>query len=542
MEAAATRAQTAQPTARQASLLILLTSCVAHYWTCLGLTSEVALDVDPINLLYAMGHFNPAHHAPHPPGYLVYVGLLRGLRSVVGDDPFGVVQLLSRLFSTATIPLVYAAVRRLRPADDFAAGLAAVLAAFHPFLLYHGVDAQTHTSEAFAAALLLLVLVRYRQCPSATWAIAAGAVLALGSAFRPSFVVAGVGPIAWAIGLRRPAHLGVAGVVSIVGAVGWLVPTFEASGGYALWRLAQDALVSQTFLRTSSPFSDEASSPFVWFNFRSTLAWLFLALAPALLVAGVRRGRANPSDEAYQTARSLAVASAAPSVLFYLAMFCSEPGYLLGFVPPVIAATALAATPDLPTSTRRATVALAVASQLAVLVLPASGGMIGKMPSIPELVRRDVLYRTASARLTAHMPPDSSVLFVTDYPDLVLSRQLPVRRPSLHAMIVFSEHWPIYERTSIGLATEDDWIPIPGPALLSTGPSTRLDVPFVYDFVVVDPLASSDLRRELERLTDCDVSPAAADGVPLVLPTPACFPEGILEVHGQGVRLPGATG
>ena len=47
----------------------------------------------------------------------------------------------------------------------------------------------------------------------------------------------------------------------------------------------------------------------------------------------------------YQRARSIALWSAGPAVLFYLAMFCSEPGYLLGFIPAIIAVTALAVEP-----------------------------------------------------------------------------------------------------------------------------------------------------------------------------------------------------
>ncbi len=198
-----TTTQRKELAAEHTSLLVLLAACVGHYWIALTLTSGVALDVDPINLLYGMREFNIEHHAPHPPGYLVYVWLLRGVHAVLGGDPFQTIQLMARLMSTATIPLVYYAVRLLRPADPFAAGFAAILTAFHPFILYHAVDAQTHTSEAFAAALLLVVIVLYRRNPSIKWAVASGAVLALGSAFRPSFVIAGIGPIVWAIGFRR---------------------------------------------------------------------------------------------------------------------------------------------------------------------------------------------------------------------------------------------------------------------------------------------------------------------------------------------------
>jgi hypothetical protein len=523
--------------AEHASLLILLAACVAHYWICVSLTSEIALDVDPINLLYGMREFNVAHHAPHPPGYLVYVWMLRGLHGIIRGDPFASVQLLARLMSTATIPLVYWAVRILRPADAFAAGFAAILTAFHPFLIFHGVDAQTHTSEAFAAAILVVIVASYRRNPSLGLAALAGAALALGSAFRPSFVVAGVGPIVWAIGLRRFAHLCLAGAVSVAGALAWVLPTLEASGGYAQWRAAHDWLVNQIFFRKSSPFSSEAIPEFVLYSLRSTAFWLFLALAPAIVAMLARRGRRNPPDEAYREARAIAFWSAAPSILFYLGMFCSEPGYLLGFVPAVIAATALAATPELPRRTRQLTLALAAATQVVILMLPGFQQAVGKVPSIPELVGREVLYRTVLERMASELPPDARILYVTDYPDIVLSRQLPVLHPSLHAMIYHSEHYRLFDETCLGYVTQDDWIPIPGPVLLQTGEPTILEVPFTYDFVVVDPVSSSDLREELRKHTSCDVGKTAEEVELRVLPASRCFPDGLIEVHGQGARF-----
>jgi len=532
-----TGTRNAELSAEHTSLVIMLAACVAHYWICLTLTSEIALDVDPINLLYGMREFNIAHHAPHPPGYLVYVWMLRGLHAVVGGDPLATIQLLARLLSTATIPIVYLAVRIFRPGDAFARAFAAILTAFHPFLIFHGVDGQTHTSEAFAAALLLVVLAAYRRKPSVGLAATAGAVLALGSAFRPSFVVAGIGPIVWAIGFRHFFHLCVAGVVSAVGAVAWMLPTFSASGGYARWRTAHDWLVGQTFFRVSSPFSDEAILEFALFNMASTAFWLLLALAPAIVAMLARRGSRNPPDDAYRDARMIAFWSAFPSVVFYLGMFCSEPGYLLGFVPPVIAATALAATPDLPEKTRRLTLALASVTQLVILMLPSAQGYAAKSPSIPELVHREVLYRTVLGRIAQQLPGDARILYVSDYPDLVLSRQLPLLHPSLHSMIIHSEYWPGFEDTCISYATQDDWIPIPGEYLLETGPPTIRAMPFTYDYVVIDPVSSPDLRDELRKHTTCDVGTVDDDPDVLILPTTTCFPGGTIEVHGQGARF-----
>jgi hypothetical protein len=526
-------------TPQHASLVVLVAACVAHYWICSLLSSDIALDVDPINLAYGMREFNLAHHAPHPPGYLVYIGMLRGLHAIIGGAPLHTLQLAARLLSTATIPLLYAAVRVLRPQSPLAWAYAAALGAFQPFLVFHAVDAQTHTAEAFAAALLLLAVVRYRQEPSAASATWLGLLLAFGSSLRPSFVVAGIGPIIWAIGWRRLTHLAAAGLTSILGAAAWIVPTLLASGGYSRWKAANDALVQQVFVRVNSPLSAESLDDFVLYSVSNTLLWLVLLVAPAAVVMIARIGTERPPDPANDQARSIALWALVPSAVFYLAFFCSEPGYLLGAMPPVVALTAVAASGVQAPIRRRVCFGLGAMTEIAILMLPAAptGAPIGKIPSIPELVGREAIYGAAIDRIAEQVPPGAKVLYVTDFVDITLSRQLPMQRPGLHSMIVHSEYWPIFDHTTMGVATEDDWIPIPGPALLQPGPPTIRDLPFSYDFVVVGLIASPDLRDELRKQTPCDVDEVEGSMSLRVLPTRQCFPRGVIEVHGQGVRF-----
>lgn len=524
---------------QRASLVVLVAACLAHYWICSLLSSDVALDVDPINLVYGMHAFNLAHHAPHPPGYLVYIGLLRGLHAIVGGEPFHTVQLAARLLSTATIPLLYAAVRVLRPRSPLAWGYAAALAAFHPFLVFHAVDAQTHTSEAFAAALLLWAVLRYRQRPTAVAAAVLGVLLAFGSSLRPSFVVAGLGPILWAIGWRRPMHLVAAGATSMLGAAAWIAPTLVASGGYSQWKAANDALVGQLFVRVNSPLSADSLDGFVLYNATNTVLWVVLLVAPAALVMLARIGAGQTRDPAYDQARAIALWALLPSVVFYLTFFCSEPGYLLGAMPPVVALTAVAASGVRSWARRRICLGLGAITEIVILMLPAApiGTPIGKIPSIPDLLGREAIYAAAIDRIDAQVPAGAKALYVTDFVDITLSRQLPMQRPGLHSMIIHSEYWPIFEHTTMGVATEDDWIPIPGPALLQPGPRTIRDLPFTYDFIVVGLIASPDLRDELRTQTSCDVSEVDGSAGLRVLPARQCFPRGVIEVHGQGVRF-----
>ena len=191
----------------------------------------------------------------------------------------------------------------------------------------------------------------------------------------------------------------------------------------------------------------------------------------------------------------------------------------------------------------------AAVAQLVILMLPTAphDAPISKIPSIPELVGREAIYRAALTRIGEQVPWDARILYVTDYPDVTFSRQLPVHHPGLHSMIIHSEYWPIFNDTTLGLVTQNDWIPVPGPILLQSGPPTVRDVPFAYDLVVIGLVASADLRDELRKHTDCHLGDADDEPRASVLPARSCFPNGIIEVHGQGIRFqlsdpPAATG
>jgi len=54
---------------------------------------------------------------------------------------------------------------------------------------------------------------------------------------------------------------------------------------------------------------------------------------------------------------------------------------------------------------------------------------------------------------------------------------------------------------------------------------------------VIDPVSSPDLRDELREHTTCDVGSVDTEADVRVLPTKKCFPNGLIEVHGQGVRF-----
>src|SRR5262245_61102171 len=106
---------------------------------------------DAVQFALALREFDVAKHQPHPPGYLLYVGLGRLVNRWAGDPTLAYVG-LAMLFSAATTFVVYWLARRLY--DRVTAIAAASLLAVSPLFWFYGSVGLTYAGEAFGASLV----------------------------------------------------------------------------------------------------------------------------------------------------------------------------------------------------------------------------------------------------------------------------------------------------------------------------------------------------------------------------------------------------
>jgi hypothetical protein len=528
-------------------LLALLAITVALFQS---LDGTYDLDCDDTNLALAISRFDITSFQPHPPGYLGYVALLKAVHAVTGANPTLVTRLVSRLFAILAVLLTWRAVLRLshvawgagrlcRPRtiaggfgnppwvpnanDRKAALLAAAFVAWHPILLYYGVDAQTHSAEMAMSALLLLALAHVLIRPTLARAAGIGLVLAAGGSFRPSYVLVSVGPVLWTY--RRDLRgLLVIAAVSAFGTLAWLLPTLAlTAGGLATYRAASDSLMGN-FIRMVSPLSSSALPRFARDNVTSALAWTLLALMPALVALAVK-ARSWRTEITRWPVQAL-LAMALPAALFYCFVLCAEAGYLAGLVPPaaIVAATALSAETGAKPWQARGRYLLAVALLAVFLFAPGGQGLVTMMPTTSEVMARQARIDALYVHLLEDLPPGERILVVTDWPEPTALRQLPVLRPGSEVLQVpwrlRSDFQPVY---SIALATDHDFtglFPVPGqpPDFLRHRQTER-----TYDWIVVDPRTSDRVRDELRRHGSCPI-PRLAEERPARL-RPDCFPE-----------------
>lgn len=524
-------------TPRSTDRLALGAALVAHVLVWMLGARPVALDPDVMNLAYGMQRFDITHFNPHAPGYLVYVWTLQAVHLITAGgeslaDRFATVQLVALLFGLGAIALVYATARRLKL--SMGAGWASLVMALHPILVFHSVDAQTHTSEAFASSLLLFGALGYRQHPGWQRAIGLGLIIALGSALRPSFVIFGVPVIIWTVGFARFGDLIVAGAASVVGAFGWIVPTVYLSGGWETWRSATRGLVHQGFVLTSSPFSDSAVGALVWANQLSLALWAFEAVLPLLVAYGVahaigqRMPRPMPPDARWL--RGVLWTGGTCAVLYYSATFISEPGYLAALLPPVALGVGML-------SGERLGARPAVFAVLALLLCWAIPQLprVLKVPSVAEWQRRTELATAYAEHLESALPTEGRYLAIIGHPDITVGRQLPMLNPRVDALLVHDGRRAWIGRTSLTYVTEDDTTPVP-EAFGPPGAGTSIATSRSYDGVYFDGSLAPHFQAQLAGVSACPTE-LATDVTQTAVLAARCIQQETIVIDGLALRF-----
>jgi len=284
---------------------------------------------DAVQFALALREFDVAKHQPHPPGYLLYVGLGRLVNATVGDPSQAYVT-LAMLFSAATTFVVYWLARELY--DRTTALCAASLLAVSPLFWFYGSVGLTYAGDAFGASLVALLALRaLRGDVGALYAGAA--VLGLVGGIRQPVLVLML-PL-WAgaavIGIRSTRRLVAAGAVLAAFVLAWLVPLVWLSGGLAKYIEASTQLYGSVVWPTSVLGGNVdlllRQARYLLESVAVGLGPLALALF-ALPVCVRRRG--------WRAEESFLLVWIAPPVAVYTLVHFGQAGYVLTFLPALV--------------------------------------------------------------------------------------------------------------------------------------------------------------------------------------------------------------
>lgn len=329
---------------------------------------------DAVQYALAIEHFDVALHQPHPPGYLLYVGLLRGAHWLLGEARLAILA-VNTLFGALAVAATYLVGVALY--GRLSALVAALLLVVSPTMWYCGATYEPYAVLAGLSALVAWLSLRAMQEGDTRWLSAATLTLGLSAGVRPDaalfLVPLWLLALAWVAAGRAGGRLrltaGQAVLLAVVVAA-WYLPLLALSGGFRAYSglcRAQLALC----LKSNSVFFGSPWREHVLMSARH-LAGAFVALGPLaalLLVAGLPR---LARDGGAPLARPFLLLWALPAAAFYTLVFFSKPGYVLTYLPALALAAArafdlleAAARKHLPQSASAAACALLLSATLA---------------------------------------------------------------------------------------------------------------------------------------------------------------------------------
>jgi Protein of unknown function (DUF2723) len=284
---------------------------------------------DAVQFALALREFDIAKHQPHPPGYVLYVGLGRLVNATLADPTLAYVT-LAMIFSAATTVTVYWLARALY--DRTTAGAAAALLAMSPLFWFYGSVGLTYAGEAFGATLM--ALLAYRTLQGHVVHLYAGAVwLGLAGGLRPSMLLLLLplwGASAWR-GIRERKRLVAAGALLAAAVLAWFLPLLWLSGGLRAYLRASSELYD-LMVRPTSVWGGDLDATFrqARYVLESTLVGLGpLALALAALPLLARR-------RGWGRREWFLLGWIAPPVAVYTLVHFGQAGYVLTFLPALV--------------------------------------------------------------------------------------------------------------------------------------------------------------------------------------------------------------
>lgn len=297
--------------------------------TRLPFQSRVLYHWDSVNFAYAVDHFDLASESPHPPGYIVYVWLVRVVNLIYNDPQAAMVTISIVASALAVVALFFLGKTMYNRQVGVYASL---LLATSPIFWFYGEIALPHTLDALAVILSVWLLYKTSQ-GDYRYLYPAVITLAIAGGFRPQTLVFLLPLALYCLRKAGIGHIMRAGAVGAFVCLLWFVPLINASGGLHSY-LSITNNFGARFQQSTSIFMGAGIAGFQQNAMKVgmyTLYGMGLAVIPlATIVFAWLKHRSNFIADKRNLFMMIWVA---PVLFFYLAIHMGQQGLIFVFLP-----------------------------------------------------------------------------------------------------------------------------------------------------------------------------------------------------------------
>lgn len=300
--------------------------------------SKFLYEWDSASYALAFEKYSIAHQQPHPPGYILFVALGKGVNYIFHDANTSMV-FLSIVFSILTVLLVYFLAKEIFGRNVAIAS--SILLIFNPIFWFYGEIASIYIFEAFFAVLIAYLVYKVLQ-GDGRFVYLSAIVLGLAGGFRLDLVEF-MFPV-WLFclwyGKTSYPKIGKAVLVLIAAVLVWLVPTVLSTGGlgeYLQLSAAQSGASTYTSILLGASLSAQlinSGLALIWSVWGLTIFGLIMVL---LFLLYHRHGWRSKFVPYLKNPKSIFfILWIAPAFLFYFIIYIIKPGYTLVYLPALM--------------------------------------------------------------------------------------------------------------------------------------------------------------------------------------------------------------
>jgi 4-amino-4-deoxy-L-arabinose transferase-like glycosyltransferase len=315
------------------SLLFILTAVTRYIFR-----ANFLYEWDSVQYALSIDKFDILWHQPHPPGYILYVAVIKFAHLFIPNANFAIIA--SNIFFSSITLIIFYLLCRLMLEDDRVVLMAAWLFAFNPVFWFSGSTAIIYSVEAFIAITAGFLLWISLRSPHLKYLALSLFILGLLAGFRQTAVLL-LSPLILFVFFKKVKSIKFFFpllALFLLGVLLWLLPTLHNTSGLEGYLATSRGLTADLSQKLDTAFGGTMN--YLVTNLSNFSIWMLQGVSPqglVLIVLSLILFLKNTTIKGFFTNNKVLffILWVFPALVFYL-VYTEKAGYLLSLFPPLI--------------------------------------------------------------------------------------------------------------------------------------------------------------------------------------------------------------